>query len=51
MEEADGMAVILFVDFDGLIVPEGRLADEEFEEQNAERPPIDGDSMTCIGQR
>ena len=30
----------LFVDLDGLVVPERRLTDEKFVEQDTQRPPI-----------
>ena len=38
----------LLVDLQGILVPEGRLADEEFVDQDAEGPPVDGRAVARV---
>ena len=37
---------LLLIDFDGLIIPERRLAHEELKEEDTKRPPVNSFPMT-----
>ena len=41
------MEGVLFVDLHGVLVPEGRLADEELVDKDAERPPVYCRAVAC----
>jgi hypothetical protein len=42
---------VLLVDLHGVLVPEGRLADEEFVDKDSESPPVYRCAVACLRQR